>query len=222
MKEGLLPSLCVALFLALSVAVYPFRKKPLEAIGFLCLLIVVVVLAYWRWGGWFAWSDFLLQKSRQQQVQERLKTVHGAEDLIRQLKQAVQRHPDSARGWYLLGRLYASQQDWMNASEAFAMAYRLQPKQSDHAVNYAHSLWQLNHQQFNALSRKVLHEVLQSDSHQIDALGLLAMDAYARGAYQEAIRYWESVLTVTQLPLKDAQAIRKAIVKAQNHLLKRH
>ncbi len=47
---------------------------------------------------------------------------------------------------------------------------------------------------------------------------MLAMDAYMRHSYQQAINYWQHLLTIIPPQSDDAMAIRKAIAKAQQKL----
>ena len=115
----------------------------------------------------------------------------------------------------MLGRLYASQGTWEKAKAAFAMASELEPDSEKYRINYAQSLWQLNHQAFNDAIRAVFFSVLKSNPEQPDALAMLAMDAFLSKAYSQAIAYWERLLVLVPKDSEDALAIRKAIAKAQ-------
>ena len=50
---------------------------------------------------------------------------------------------------------------------------------------------------------------------------MLAMDAYSRHSYQQAIDYWQRLLKQVTVKSEEGQAIRKAIAKAQAKLLSR-
>lgn len=47
---------------------------------------------------------------------------------------------------------------------------------------------------------------------------MLAMDAFVSHAYEDAIRYWQRLLKLAPEQSEEAQAIRKAIAKAEEHL----
>ncbi len=216
MNEGWLLS-CFLIFLvfALGVALYPLRKSRAGILFLAPVLILLAGLAYWTWGAWPAWTHYLQEDVKQQRIQTLLKSMHDPAELIATLKVRLQKQPDSARGWYLLGRLYSSQNQWQQARDAFATAHRLQPTDEQFTVNYVQNLWQLNHQTFDDSSRDLLKGVLANNANQPDALAMLAMDAYTRHEYQQAIDYWQDLLKLAPPQSEEAGAIRKAIAKAQ-------
>ncbi len=200
------------------IALYPLRKQKALVITLAPMLIIMVTFAYWRWGAWSDWQAYLDQESRKEQVQAMLKAVNGPQALIDKLKARLSNSPESARGWFLLGRLYASQDDWQQARDAFAKANALQPEEQT-AVNYAQSLWELNRRQFDETIRGLFKAVLQKNANQPDALAMLAMDSFISHDYQQAIDYWQRLLKLAPPGSEDADAIRKAIAKAQQHIL---
>jgi len=207
----------ILLLLALSVAIYPLRKSRM-ALFLTPVLIVLVGLSYWHWGAWPEWVNHLEANDKQQRIQTMLKSIRDPAELIAKLKSTLRKQPNSARGWYLLGRLYVSQNQWQQANKAFERAYTLQPDDEQITVNYAQNLWQLNHQTFDNTSRVLLNSVLQRNANQPDALAMLAMDAYQLHHYQQAIDYWQRLLKLASPQSEEAQAIRKAIAKAQHAL----
>jgi len=203
------------LMFALAVVFYPLRKKKLIVAALAPVMIVVIIFGYWRWGSWSGWQDYLRQDARQQQVQVMLKSIKGPQELIDKLKAKLSTNPDSARGWYLLGRLYASQNDWQQSHDAFARAHQLQSDDEQITVNYAQSIWQLNNRQFDDKSRDLFNAILKKNPQQPDALAMLAMNAFMSHDYQQAIDYWQRLLNIAPPDSEDAKAIRKAIAKAQ-------
>lgn len=209
-------SLLILLMLALTLALYPWRKSRAVILGAAPVMIVLTGLAYWHWGAGLEWTHYLQEGIRQQRAQSLMKTMHDdPAELIAKLKATVEKQPASARGWYLLGRLYVSQNQWQQANDAFATAHQLQPNDEQITVNYAQNLWQLNNQQFDGTIRTLLNDVLKHNASQPDALAMLAMDAYACHEYQRAIDYWQALLKQVSPQSEEAMAIRKAIAKAQ-------
>jgi len=216
MSEWVLLGAFILLFaLAMVVLLSPFREHRKNVLLLALLFGCVVAAAYWRFGSWLDWEHYLQQSTQQQQVDVMLKSVNGIDGLVRKLRAKLDSDPNSTRGWYLLGRLYASQNQWVNARDSFETAHRLKPNSEKIAINYAQSLWQLNHQQFNDNIRALFHAVLQKNQHQPDALAMLAMDAFINHSYQQAIEYWQRLLALTPSQSEEAKAIRKAIAKAQ-------
>lgn len=211
----LLISLVFLLAIALVIALYPLRKPKINLMLLTPIICCLVAFAYWRWGALPDWHHYIQQQARQQQIQAMLQSVRNPQELITKLKERLVVQPDSARGWYLLGRIYASQGDWQHAHDAYVKANQLKPHDEQITVNYAQSLWQLNNQAFDPHIRSLFKWVLSKNKNQPDALAMLAMDAFVGHAYQQAIDYWQRLLKIAPPQSEDAQAIRKAIVKAQ-------
>ncbi len=208
----------ILLLTALVIALYPLRQHRIGVILLVPLFTIVIGVAYWYWGTWLDWRLYLKQTIQQQQVHALLQTIHGSDELINKLKARLNEKPKSARGWYLLGRLYASQNQWQQANDAFATAHRLKPSDEQVTVNYIQSLWQLNHQEYNNTIRDLLKALVKGNPNQPDALAMLAMDAYMSQVYQQAIDYWQRLLLLAPPQSEEAQAIRKAIAKAQQNI----
>lgn len=200
---------------ALLIVAYPFRQHRRGLYLVVPLCIVVMAICYYLWGGWSLWSSYLQQSAQKQQVQKIIKSVHGVDEIIDKLRVKLNQNPNSARGWYLLGRLYAHQGQWEKAKSAFETAHQLKPKSAKIAVNLAQSLLQLNHQAYNDNIRAILQQVLKNNDSQPDALAMLAMDAYSAKEYEKAIDYWRRILILMPSQSEEAQVIRKAIHKAQ-------
>lgn len=215
---GLFLGLFLLFSIALLIIFYPLTRRKISFLISTPLLFFIVACAYWRWGAWPDWKTYVDKQARQQEVQAMLKSVGGPNELIEKLKARLEVNPQSARGWYILGRLYSSQANWGEAQNAFTTAYRLEPNDEKIKVNYAQSIWQLNHQQFNKKIRKILQSVLSNNNLQPDALAMLAMDAFGQQAYQQAIDYWQRLLSIAPPQSEEANAIRKAIAKAQQKL----
>lgn len=200
---------------ALVLVLYPLRARYFVQLMVAGFLIGLTGFGYWHWGSWEAFQQQEKKNSRVRQVEEVLKSISGPKELIAKLNERLKAQPKSAKGWYLLGRLYANQGTWEQAKAAFAMASELEPQEEKYSLNYAQSLWELNHQAFNDAIRAVFLSVLKNNPEQPDALAMLAMDAFLSKAYSQAIEYWERLLVLVPRDSEDALAIRKAIAKAQ-------
>ena len=215
----LLSGFLFLLIIALVIVLYPLRRLLKISMTLAPIIFALVVFAYWRWGAWADLNHYLHQQARLEQAQAMLKSIHNPQELIDKFKLQLAKQPGSARGWFLLGRIYASQDQWAQAHDAYARAHQLKPDNEQTTVNYVQSLWQLNHQKFNGESRALLQAVLKKNANQPDALAMLAMDAFIGHAYQRAIDYWQRLLKIAPPQSDDAEAIRKAIAKAQQHVI---
>lgn len=222
MDKWLLISLAILLLLALPVALYPLRASKKSLFIIIPLMVCSLTLAYWQWGALPQWSEYQQQQEKQKKIVALMQTIKGPEQLIAKLKASLRANPNSAKGWYLLGRIYASQGEWLDAKAAFEKAYQLNPADETIVVNYGQSLWQLNQQQFNDTIRTIFNGLLQKNPQQPDALAMLAMDAFGSKNYQSAIDYWQKLLKLAPEHSEEAQMILKAIAKAQGEMQSNH
>lgn len=159
--------------------------------------------------------------SQQQTVAaQKLRTQLGTpQAVIAQLQQHLQQHPQSAQGWYWLGRLYLDQQQFPAASAAFATAYTLQPNNPDTMFQYAQALYLTRHS-LNGQAAKILQQLLRLQPDNTLALNLLAVAAFQQGHYQHAIADWERILPHYSPNSPDGKALLFAIARAQTALTK--
>lgn len=211
----------VLALLALSASaliIYPLRLNLKFSFLLIPLVAILVFAGYCSWGGFVQWQNYMHQKNSEALAQNMLKSIKSPQELIDKLKAKLTDSPESAKGWYLLGRLYSSQNDETNANQAFAKAYHFKPQEEQFAVNYAHSLWQLNHRQFNSEIIDIFSTLLKNNPKQPDALAMLAMKAFMGHDYEDAIGYWQRLLELAPEQSEEALAIRKAIAKAQERM----
>lgn len=158
----------------------------------------------------------LLDKQRiaVKQMQEKLK---NPAQVISALVQHLQQDPSSTQGWFFLGKVYFSLQQYSEAASAFARAEQLSPDNPDVLFQYAQSLY-FQQQDLTGKPRELLERLLRIDPHNNLAINLLAVYAYQRGDYRRAINYWEGLLPYYPSSSEDGQALLKAIAKAQTDL----
>lgn len=204
--------------LACALIVYPLRRHLLVSLLLVPVIFALSFTGYYFWGDFAKWQDYLQHQESQSQAQNMLKNIKSPQELIEKLRARLDDTPKSAKGWYLLGRLYAGQDDRKNEVAAYAKANQLEPANEQYEVNYAHSLWQLNNRQFNAQITDLFQHLLKNNPNQPDALSMLAMNAFVNHAYEEAIAYWQRLLKLAPAQSEEAAAIRKAIAKSEERL----
>ncbi|MFY7698285.1 MAG: tetratricopeptide repeat protein [Legionella sp.] len=202
--------------LALTFALYPLRRYATLRIALLPLLLLFCGYCYWSWGGFFIWQNHLQFQEKQKQVQALLEGLNNPQDLIAKLRSKLHDDISSAKGWYLLGKLYASQHEWSKANEAFTKAHDFLPNDKKIAINYLQSQWQLNHQHFDEASQQLISSLLNKDPNQPDLLAMLALDAFLAKNYKVAIYYWKRLLPLLPKSSQDAQKVSQAIINARN------
>lgn len=219
MIEWWLLSLLIGMTLLASILIiYPLKHRLIASLVLIPVIFVVVFTGYYYWGGFGKWQDYIQRQEKQEQAEAMLKSIKSPQELINKLQAKLDDTPKSAKGWYLLGRLYSSQNEKQKAVDAFAKAYRFNPNDEQYAVNYAHSLWQLHNRQFTEQVTEIFNNLLKTNPNQPDALAMLAMDAYTSHAYEDAVNYWQRLLKLAPSQSEEAKAIRKAIAKAEEQI----
>lgn len=203
--------------LAVIIAIYPLKKKRHIGVwlGFPFLLIAVMALSYQHWGAWLQWRNFTQEEAQKIKAKALLATMKSPNELAEKLKSRLTNRPESARGWYLLGRIYVGQNQWESARDAFEKSHQLNPDDEMTTINYAYSLWQLNQQHFTKEITTLFKGLLIKNPNQPDALAMLAMNAYEHKNYRQAEQYWRQLLVLAPSNSKESRALRKAIAQAK-------
>jgi cytochrome c-type biogenesis protein CcmH/NrfG len=160
------------------------------------------------------WYQFIQQQKALQQAQSILKQPKQVEHLLERLQQAVIEHPEDAKAWFLLGRIYAANQDWPHAHDALLQAYRLHPDDLKTALFYVETIWHTQGR-ITKQAHMILQQVLKKDPNQPDALLMLATDAKEHQCYQQAILYWKRVLVMFPKDSEMYKILLEAIEDAQ-------
>jgi len=212
---GLLGTL---ILLANVLFLYPLKANRWISILLTPILLALIAAGYASWGSFAQWQVHQRQLESQKQAKHLLNTIKTPEELISKLRAKLDNTPKSAKGWYLLGRLYINQNDFEHATEAFAKAHEFAPDKEQYEVNYIHGLWKLNNQQFNNHIIELLKNLLSRNPNQPDALAMLAMNSFMSHDYEGAINYWQQLLKLTPPQSEEALTIHKAIAKAQERI----
>lgn len=200
------------------ILVPSIQNKPYYKVFFILFCASIITMSYFFWGGSKEVFRFHKEEKERQQVKRMLQSNPGREQIINAMRIKLEQDPESSKGWYLLGRLYAGEGRWLEARDAFLQAIVLDKDNEAYQVNYTQSLWQLNNQKFNESIRKKFKALLSKNPKQPDSLAMLAMDSFQQKNYEQAILYWETLLSIMPPDTEDAFAVRKAIAKAQQSM----
>ncbi len=187
----------------------------MKIILWLSVLLVSAIL-YWYWGA----SDQLLKaykvNTEVQKIKTEISKTGSIDVLIHKMEKRVAESPNDAQGQFLLAKLYMSDQKMDRAISCFEKANSLKANDPDIMVNYAQALYFKNNRNLDAKSKVLIDKVLKLDMQNVNALNLLAIDAYNHQDYEKAIQYWERVLIQLPLNSDDAKQIEMMISKAKN------
>jgi cytochrome c-type biogenesis protein CcmH/NrfG len=115
--------------------------------------------------------------------------------------------------WILEGQLALAHQDYPEAKRAYGEAYKYAPYDADIAVSYAQA-WYLAEGQVNPDLDKFLQELEEKYPEQTGLQNLLAVIAYNKQDYKQAIRYWQQLLPQYAADSVEAQVLDQAIKDA--------
>lgn len=211
-------SLSIVILCVCTALVFPIKSSKVIRIVIFPILLTAGITGYLYWGSYWSWNDYIHTQQKNQLAQEMLKTFNSPQEIIDKLKAKLDESPQSAKGWYLLGKLYLNQQDVKNATIALAKAHQLQPDDEQYAVYYASRLWENNQRVFDGHIRAIFKKILSNNPNQPDALAMLAMDAYTSQQYHRAIGYWRKLLSLAPDNSEEARAIRQAIARAEEKI----
>lgn len=197
-------AICLALFPLIN---WPLVKAPLFKVsnkklssslllpGLLFIIIPMLICGlYYHWGNFGAfkrWYTTQLNKDEIKKLKQELKTP---EVVIARMRQHLIKDPNSAEGWYLLGRLYFSLAKYRDAVEVLAKAYALQPQNEDIRLQYAQSLFFAQDQQLQGVAKDIIDQTLLKQPYNLMALNLKAIDAYHKNDFQTALDAMKKIL----------------------------
>jgi len=146
------------------------------------------------------------------------KQPRSLEEMTVRLERAVEAQPDSAEGWYFLGRTYMNQERPADAAKAFARVIELAGRQPELLGQWAQAQYFAGNRQWTKELQALTDEALRADPQEVTSLGLLGIAAYEEARFQDAIGFWERL--VATLPEEDPsrEAIKGGIARAREQL----
>ncbi|KES25565.1 MULTISPECIES: c-type cytochrome biogenesis protein CcmI [Pseudomonas] len=146
---------------------------------------------------------------------------HSMAEMTERLEKAVQAQPDSAEGWYFLGRTYMTQERFEDAAKAFERAANLSGRQSEVLGQWAQALYFANGKKMAGAAQALADEALKQNPEEVTTLGLMGIAAFEDQRYADAVDYWQRL--VAALPADDPSraAIQSGIERARQHLAER-
>ena len=134
------------------------------------------------------------------------------------MRTQLQKNPGDIEGWIMLGRVGMALGNASIATDAYATAYRLDPKNSDAALGYAEALTRSSDPNDNRLGGELLRQLVRTDHSNIRVLSMYAFNAFEQQRFGEAVAAWEMMLKL--LPANDTRRAvsERSIAQAMQHL----
>ena len=110
------------------------------------------------------------------------------------LRMDLQNNPNNAQGWFMLGQVGVVKDDGQLAFESYEKATKLEPNNLQYKSSYAQLLLYSADPADKTKGKEVLKEIIRQDHTNLDALSLLAFNAFEEGDYKMAAMTWGMML----------------------------
>ncbi|MVW76222.1 c-type cytochrome biogenesis protein CcmI [Pseudomonas xionganensis] len=173
--------------------------------------LLMPVLGYFLYMHWGAIDELERARNFANQPQ-------SIEEMTARLEANLESNPESAEGWYFLGRTYMAQDRAGDAAQAFERAIGIAGRAPELLGQWAQALYFAGNKQWSEQLQGLTEEVLQADPEEVTTLGLLGIAAYEEGRYQAAVDYWQRLVAVLPAGDPSRQAIEGGIARARQEL----
>lgn len=140
------------------------------------------------------------------------------EEMTTRLEKVVKAQPDSAEGWYFLGRTYMAQQRVVDAAKAYESAVEIAGRQPELLGQWAQALYFASDKRFTPEVQALTEEALKADANEVTSLGLLGIAGFEEGRFTDAIGYWERLIAVLPQDDPSRAALQGGIDRAREKL----
>ena len=124
--------------------------------------------------------------------------------MVLRLAEKMKAKPNDAQGWLILGRSYKALEQYPQAADAFANAYRLLGNQAEVMLLYADALAYVNNRNLAGKPSELVYKALALEPDNLNALWLGGMAKAQEGDAPAATKLWIK-LEATLPPGSDSQ-----------------
>lgn len=178
--------------------------------------ILATALSYHFFGDFSGFRDNAESVYRRETIQAQLRQAGTPAELIAKLEQQLAKDPSHAQGWYLLGKLYYSFEQYDKAVWALQKANELQPDDLKIMLIYAQSLLLSSLDNAIQHASSLVAAILVKQPSNIQALDLQAIIALAQGNQQAAIASWTKITKILPIDDKEQAHYQEVIEKTRN------
>ena len=125
----------------------------------------------------------------------------------------LRQEPDNGPGWKMLAKSYASLGRFADSAAAYAKAAALLPADAGLLADHADVLAMAQSGSFHGEPARLIRQALELDGQHPKALTLAGTEAYRRGDFGSAHRYWSKALQVVPADTDLALTVRGALAE---------
>lgn len=156
--------------------------------------------------------------ARDEVVPKKADGTPDIETMVAGLQQKMEKTPDNAKGWYMLGRSYMVLERYTEAAKSFERAFKLIPDSANVMLSLADSLSMSQQGSLVGRPGKLVNQALEIEPKNVTALWLSGMAARQNGDYQGAISKWNEVLPLIQEAPQQVVQLKGLISEARGKL----
>ena len=136
--------------------------------------------------------------------------------LVESLAKRMEQRPDDALGWTLLARAYGALQRFPEASQAYARAIALSPKDAQLLADHADVLTMLQDRSMSGEPARLVEQALQIDPNNLKALALAGSLAFERKNFALAIKHWTQARQLAPAGSEFAAGLDSSLAEARS------
>lgn len=161
----------------------------------------------------FVGSPLALYLPEANQGQPQL-TQQDIEGMVERLAQRLEKDPNNAEGWQMLGRSYATLQRMPEALAAYKKALALNPNNAPLLVDYA-DLLAFENKSIKGEPIRLVQKALQIDPNNLKGLALAGTASFETGDYKKAEEYWSKAKGLVPADSEFARGMDENIAAAR-------
>lgn len=197
------------------------RLSPMQWIPGLIVLAVVSFGLYGVKGSanqvadWQATAENLPALSKKLLNNDQPMSQQEMQDLTLALRTRLQYEPDDSTGWLLLGRIGLANRDRETAKGAMEKAYALSPSRPEIQIGLAQALLFAGSEVDSGRAETLLRSVVSDDPFNLQAMSLLAYQAFEQSRFNDAIATWKAMKTLIGPDDPRNETLDQSIARAQ-------
>lgn len=142
-------------------------------------------------------------------------TVEQFQDMTAKLAARLEKNPDDALGWTMLGRAYKALQRYPDAIKALERAEKLDPANADVLVEHAEAIGLAHGGNLEGAPTVLLERALEIAPDSQKALTLAGTAAFGRHDYAAALRHWQRLAAAVPADSELGRALATGIAEAK-------
>jgi len=161
----------------------------------------------------FVGSPLALYLPEANQGQPQL-TQQDIEGMVERLAQRLEKDPNNAEGWQMLGRSYAALQRMPEALAAYKKALALNHNNAPLLVDFA-DLLEFENKSIKGEPIRLVQKALQIDPNNLKGLALAGTASFETGDYKKAEEYWSKAKGLVPADSEFARGMDENITAAR-------